>query len=38
VKNLDLRLRLFMLHGPSFTDFGEKQNSRKLEFYARLYF
>ncbi len=38
VKNLDLRLRLFMLHGASFTDFGEKQNSRKLEFYARYYF
>jgi hypothetical protein len=38
VKNLDLRLRLFMLHGGSLTDFGEKQNSRKLEFYARYYF
>jgi hypothetical protein len=38
VKNLDLRLRLFMLHGASLTDFGEKQNSRKLEFYARYYF
>jgi hypothetical protein len=38
VKNLDLRLRLFVLHGGSLTDFGEKQNSRKLEFYARYYF
>jgi hypothetical protein len=38
VKNLDLRLRLFLLHGGSSTDFGEKQNSRKLEFYARYYF
>jgi hypothetical protein len=38
VKNLDLRLRLFMLQGGSMTDFGEKQNSRKLEFYARYYF
>ena len=38
VKNVDLRLRLFMLHGVSSTDFGEKQNSRKLEFYARYYF
>jgi hypothetical protein len=38
VKNLDLRLRLFMLHGGSSTDFGEKLNSRKLEAYARYYF
>jgi hypothetical protein len=38
VKNLDLRLRFFMLQGASLTDFGEKQNSRKLEFYARYYF
>lgn len=38
VKNLDLRLRLFLLQGGSSTDFGEKQNSRKLEFYARYYF
>jgi hypothetical protein len=38
VKNLDLRLRLFILQGASMTDFGEKQNSRKLEFYARYYF
>ena len=38
VKNLDLRLRLFMLHGASLTDFGEKLNSRKLEVYARYYF
>jgi hypothetical protein len=38
VKNLDLRLRLFLLHGGASTDFGEKQNSRKLEVYARYYF
>ena len=38
VKNLDLRLRLLMLHGGSLTDFGEKQNSRKIELYARYYF
>ena len=38
VKNLDLRLRLFVLQGARCTDFGEKQNSRKLEFYARYYF
>ncbi len=38
VKNLDLRLRLFVLQGGSSTDFGEKQNSRKFEVYARFYF
>lgn len=38
INNLELRMRLFMLHGGSSTDFGEKQNSRKLEFYARYYF
>ena len=37
-KNLELRMRLFLLHGGSGTDFGEKQVSRKLEFYARYYF
>jgi hypothetical protein len=38
VRNLDLRFRLFLLHGGAGTDFGEKQNSRKLEIYARYYF
>ena len=38
IKNLELRLRLYLLHGASSTDFGEKANSRKVEFYARLYF
>jgi hypothetical protein len=38
IKNLDLRFRLFLLHGDASTDFGEKLNSRKLEFYARYYF
>jgi hypothetical protein len=38
VNNLDLRFRLFVLQGARLTDFGEKQNSRKLEFYARYYF
>lgn len=38
VNNLELRLRLFLLNGASSTDFGEKQNSSKLEFYARYYF
>ena len=37
-KNLELRLRLFLLHGASGTEFGEKQVSRKLEFYGRYYF
>lgn len=38
VNNLELRLRLFVLQGGRATDFGEKANSRKLEFYARYYF
>ena len=38
IKNLDLRLRLFLLQGGASTDFGEKQNSRRLELYARYYF
>ncbi len=38
IGNLELRLRFFMLSGGSSTDFGEKQNSRKLEIYARYYF
>ena len=36
--NLELRLRLLLLHGGRGTDFGEKQLSRKLELYARYYF
>jgi hypothetical protein len=38
ITNLELRARLFLLHGGASTDFGEKLNSRKLEFYARYYF
>ena len=38
IKNLELRARLFLLHGASRTDFGEKQVSRRLELYARYYF
>ncbi|OGA55034.1 MAG: hypothetical protein A3F74_07400 [Betaproteobacteria bacterium RIFCSPLOWO2_12_FULL_62_58] len=38
VNNLELRLKVFMLQGGSSTDFGEKQNSRKFEVYARYYF
>jgi hypothetical protein len=38
VNNLELRFRAFFLHGDKSTDFGEKQNLRKLEVYARYYF
>lgn len=38
VKNLELRLRLFFLHGGQLTDFGEKQNERRIEFRMRYYF
>jgi hypothetical protein len=37
-KNVELRLRLYLLHGDSLTDFGEKPNTRKVELYARFYF
>ena len=37
-KNLELRLRLYLLQGGSSTDFGEKANSSKVELYARYYF
>jgi hypothetical protein len=38
ITNLELRLRLFFLHGTSQTDFGEKQNSRRIELRGRYYF
>ena len=38
IRNTDLRLRIFMLQGGTGTDFGEKQNSRKVEMYVRYYF
>ena len=38
VNNLELRARLFLLQGGTATDFGEKQNSRKFEVYARYFF
>jgi hypothetical protein len=38
IGNLELKLRFFALSGGNWTDFGEKQNSRKLEIYARYYF
>jgi hypothetical protein len=38
VTNLDLRLRMFFLSGSRLSDFGEKQNDRRLELRARYYF
>jgi len=38
VTNLDLRLRATWLKGGNGTEFGEKQNLRKLELMARFYF
>jgi hypothetical protein len=38
INNTELRLRIFMLDGGASTDFGEKANSRRIEFYARYYF
>jgi hypothetical protein len=38
VTNLELRLRLFYLSGGRLTDFGEKQNDRRLELRARYWF
>jgi hypothetical protein len=36
--NVELRFRVFLLHGDAGTDFGEKLASRKVELYARYYF
>ncbi len=38
INNTELRLRIFMLQGGASSDFGEKANSRRIEFYARYYF
>ena len=38
VTNLALRLRFFFLSGGRLTDFGEKQNDRRLELRGRYYF
>jgi hypothetical protein len=38
ITNLDLRLRASWLHGSEYSEFGEKQNARKLELMARFYF
>ncbi len=38
IRNLELRLRAFVLGGGRGTDFGEKQTARRIELLARLYF
>jgi len=38
VTNLELRFRVFWLCGARLSDFGEKQNDRRLELRARYYF
>lgn len=38
INNVELRARVFFLTGGSGTEFGEKQNSRRIELQARLYF
>ena len=38
VTNLELRLKIFILQGSEFSEFGEKQNSNKVEIRARYYF
>ncbi|MBI4753994.1 MAG: hypothetical protein HY778_00910 [Betaproteobacteria bacterium] len=38
ITNLDLRLRFMLLTGGANTEFGEKQNSRRVEVMARVYF
>ena len=38
ITNLELRARIFFLGGGAGTEFGEKQNSRRIELQARFYF
>lgn len=38
ITNLDMRLRLLFLHGGRLSDFGEKQNDRRIELRMRLSF
>jgi hypothetical protein len=38
INNVELRLRAYWLHGSRFSDFGSKQNSSRVEAYARFYF
>jgi hypothetical protein len=37
-RNIELRARVGFLGGGRETDFGERQNKRRIEIYARLYF
>lgn len=38
ITNLELRLRLFFFSGSRLSNFGEKQNDRRIELRARYYF
>ncbi len=38
ITNLDLRLRFFAIQGARLSDFGEKQNDRRIELRMRYYF
>jgi hypothetical protein len=38
ITDLELRFRVFWLRGPPLTDFGEKQNERRIDLRARYYF
>lgn len=38
VTDLELRLRLYVLRGERLTEFGEKQNDRRVEFRVRYFF
>jgi hypothetical protein len=38
ITNLELRLRFLAIQGARLTDFGEKQNDRRIEFRMRYYF
>jgi hypothetical protein len=38
LKNMEIRPRAVFLNGGAGTEFGERQNSSRIEFRARLYF
>jgi len=38
ITNVQLQARGFFLGGGARTDFGEKQNARRLELWARIFF
>jgi hypothetical protein len=38
ITNVELRVRAFFLHGGNESEFGERQNRRRLELLARFYF